>query len=224
MYIYKIVNNINGKVYVGKTKSPAERCNSHFREYKNKNNNKTLYKAMRKYGEQNFEFRIIEKCEDAFWEEREKYWIAYYNSLKDGYNMIEGGSEPPHPTAENHPSSKLNWKDVYDIKNKLSENNIPMKLIAEEFNISIDQIYRINIGEAWSEEDDIFPIRSKNKLIEEDLNQIIWMLQNTQITQKDIGIMFNRTRTAITAINNGTNYFNKELKYPLRKGRNYLHK
>lgn len=220
MYIYKIVNTLNGKLYIGKTNNPYERKASHFREYKNNHENKVLYTAMQKYGASNFEFSIIEKCEDSIWEEREKYWIKYYNSLEDGYNMIEGGSEPPHYRNEEHPLSKLTWDVVHEIKNCLKKD-ILMKDIAKYYNIGIDQIYRINIGESWKEENDSFPIRQKNRLLNEDLDQIIWMLQNTDITQKQIGVFFNTTRTVITAINNGDNYFNKNLIYPLRKGRHY---
>lgn len=223
MFIYKIVNNINGKIYVGKTNNPVVRKSDHFREYL-KDQTKLLYKAMRKYGIENFEFIVIEQCEDSVWEEREKYWIEHYQTLTDkGYNMIDGGSEPPHPTAENHPLAKLSWKDVNEIKVLLAKNEIFIREIASQYNISIDQIYRINTGEAWSVPNETYPIRRKNRLEQEELEAIIWYLQNTEITQKDIGKLFKRTRTAITAINNGNNYFNPNIDYPIRKGRNYKH-
>lgn len=223
MFIYKIVNNINGKIYVGKTNNPTERKSTHFREYL-KDETKLLYKAMRKYGSSNFEFIIIEECEDSIWEEREKYWIAYYESLTDkGYNMIDGGTEPPHFVGEDHPLAKLSWSSVNEIKTLLIDDNILMKEIASRYNISIDQIYRINTGESWSKSNEKYPLRKKNRLEQEELDAIIWYLQNTQITQKDIGKLFNRTRTAITAINNGANYFDSSINYPIRKGRNYKH-
>ena len=43
MFIYKIVNNINGKIYVGKTNNPTVRRADHFREYL-KDQTKLLYK------------------------------------------------------------------------------------------------------------------------------------------------------------------------------------
>lgn len=224
MFIYKIVNSINGKVYIGKTKNPHERKLSHFREYK-RDNTKALYKAMQKYGSENFEFIIIEECKDENWQEREKYWIANYESLTNkGYNMIDGGSEPPHPVGENHPLAKLSWRDIEEIHVLLSNNDISIKNIALQYEISIDQIYRINTGEMWHQQDKVYPIRKKNRLEEEELEAIIWYLYNTEITQKDIGQLFNRARTAITAINNGDNYFNPNIDYPIRKGRNYKHK
>ena len=55
MIIYKITNKINGKVYIGLTTQTLEyRWGRHLTEGRNINNNKHLYKAMRKYGENNF--------------------------------------------------------------------------------------------------------------------------------------------------------------------------
>lgn len=223
MYIYKIVNKINGKIYVGKTNNPAERKSAHFREYK-KDSTKALYRAMSKYGEENFIFEIIEECEDSKWEEREKYWIKEYDSLSTGYNMIDGGIDPPHPKGEDHPLAKLTLTQVEEIKNFLKNTDKQMKDLAKEYFIGIDQIYRINTGESWSIEGEVYPLRKKNRLEQEELDSIIWYLQNTSITQKEIGKLFNRTRTAITAINNGSNYFDSSRSYPLRKGRHYEHK
>lgn len=94
MYIYKILNNINGKIYIGKTeKSIEDRWKKHLLCVKNKVN-RYLYDAMNKYGIDNFSISEIEKCNSREeLNEREKYWIKLYNSInKDfGYNMQEGG-------------------------------------------------------------------------------------------------------------------------------------
>lgn len=52
-----------------------------------------LYNALRKYGSENFYPILIEQCEDNKLNEREKYWIAYYQTMinKKGYNLTEGG-------------------------------------------------------------------------------------------------------------------------------------
>ena len=51
-----------------------------------------LYQSIRKYGLDNFIFEIIEELEDySIAAEREKYWIQYYNSYKNGYNESLGG-------------------------------------------------------------------------------------------------------------------------------------
>lgn len=55
--IYAIVNTINGKVYIGSSKSVEGRCNGHFRDLRNhKHYNVKLQRAWNKYGEQSFSY------------------------------------------------------------------------------------------------------------------------------------------------------------------------
>ena len=92
-YIYKITNIINQKIYIGKTVlTPEERFSQHLRDSKKENiNNRPLYKAINKYGEENFLLETIEECDYAILDEREIYWINYYNSFHYGYNATIGG-------------------------------------------------------------------------------------------------------------------------------------
>lgn len=87
--IYKIENLINNKIYIGQSIEIENRFHKHL----NANDNFYIHKALRKYGKDNFTFQIIEECSPKLLDEREKYWIEYYNSLvPNGYNMIPGGS------------------------------------------------------------------------------------------------------------------------------------
>lgn len=86
--IYKITNTINGKTYIGQSSNIEERWKKH----KYANDDFAIHKAMRKYGIENFTFSIVEECATEELNNREIYWINYYNSLEDGYNMIPGGS------------------------------------------------------------------------------------------------------------------------------------
>lgn len=93
MFIYKITNKINGKVYIGKTKHPIEdRFKKHIKCAESKVN-RHLYDAMNHYGYENFELCLVESCGDeSDLSEREKFWIQEYNSQSPaGYNMTEGG-------------------------------------------------------------------------------------------------------------------------------------
>ena len=74
-YIYKITNQINGKIYIGKTlKTIEERFKEHCNNYKKERNEKRpLYSAMNKYGIKNFDIQEVEKCNDKNVNEREKY-------------------------------------------------------------------------------------------------------------------------------------------------------
>lgn len=92
-YIYKITNKINGKIYIGKTMfSPEKRWKEHCKDYKKENFEKRpLYSAMRKYGIENFLLSTIEQCDDTIVNDREVYWIEYFQSFKNGYNATIGG-------------------------------------------------------------------------------------------------------------------------------------
>jgi group I intron endonuclease len=88
MFIYKITNKINGKVYIGQT---INNINDRFRRHINDSNNNILdthfARAIKKYGEENF---YIEKIDEANSQEeltlKEKYWIDEYDSINNGYN------------------------------------------------------------------------------------------------------------------------------------------
>lgn len=92
-YIYKITNKINGKIYVGQTiKNYEERFRQHRLNYNKEYFSQiVLYKAFKKYGIENFSFEMIEEVEREKLDEREKYWIEYYNSYFNGYNSTLGG-------------------------------------------------------------------------------------------------------------------------------------
>lgn len=90
-YIYQITNNINGKIYIGKTeRSIQERWSEHCREYiKERCESRPLYRAMRKYGISNFSIELLEETDKP--EEREVFWIEQKGSFKYGYNATLGG-------------------------------------------------------------------------------------------------------------------------------------
>ena len=90
-YIYQITNKINGKIYIGKTEFSIEkRFKEHYQDaLKERNKNRPLYRAMCKYGIENFEISLLEETNNP--EEREIYWIEKKGSFKYGYNATKGG-------------------------------------------------------------------------------------------------------------------------------------
>ena len=92
-YIYMIWNDINAMLYIGKTvydiyKRFQEHCTDCFKE---RNEKRPLYNAMKKYGIEHFHVRLVEECELEKLAEREMYWIQYYNTYHNGYNATLGG-------------------------------------------------------------------------------------------------------------------------------------
>lgn len=96
MFIYKITNLVNNKIYIGKVynKTIYDRFNRHIKAAVKNNSKLYLHKAIRKHGKDNF---IIEQIDTANnldeLNNKEKYWIKFYNSTNDkfGYNLTIGG-------------------------------------------------------------------------------------------------------------------------------------
>lgn len=103
--IYKITNQINGKVYIGQSIHILRRWEQH-KQNVNTGTSK-IYQAMRKHGLNNFTFEVLEECSPDQLNDREVYWISYYNSFNSdkGYNMTPGGSEPV----------KINPQEIYKL-------------------------------------------------------------------------------------------------------------
>lgn len=119
-YIYKITNDINNKVYIGKTTTTIEdRWKQHQSDMnKRRCEKRPLYSAMRKYGYRHFNIEEIEECSIKDLNDREIYWIDYYDSYHNGYNATRGGDGTIYVDAE--PILKLwdegkNIKEIHDI-------------------------------------------------------------------------------------------------------------
>lgn len=150
--IYKITNKINKKSYIGQSVNIEHRWNSHKTNYLNKNikdYNTKFYKALRKYGIENFDFEILEKCNKNNLNEREIYWINFYNSFKDGYNSTLGG-QLGNTKEEHHPMAKVTNEKIIEIKEKLKNTLIIEYDLAKEYELTQSEISNINSGKTWS--------------------------------------------------------------------------
>ena len=93
-YVYEIVNLKNNKRYIGITNNVKRRFSSHLSALRyNKHVNAKLQRAFNKYGEIAFEFNIIEKtlCSSEELANKETYYIKYFDSFNNGYNLSYGG-------------------------------------------------------------------------------------------------------------------------------------
>lgn len=103
--IYKIENKITHQVYIGQSTDIKKRWRVHKQQSTYNNPNSTtyyykLYQAFRKYGLDNFDFSVLEECNQLDLNEREKYWIQQYNSFTNGYNMTLGGDGIIKPSTQ----------------------------------------------------------------------------------------------------------------------------
>lgn len=123
-YIYKISNSINTKVYIGQTTKTVEaRFRSHLKASTRTKNGQHLYLAMNKYGKDNFWVEQIDTADSR--EElnnKEKYWISYYNSINNGYNMMDGGNDENPMNSEKVKKKHAQKLSSQEIRDKISKS------------------------------------------------------------------------------------------------------
>lgn len=160
--IYKITNLINGKCYIGQSINIEKRWKNHQVVATNPNDNGynyPLYQAIRKYGQKNFSWEVIEECDKNSLDEREIYWISYYNSYNNGYNQTLGGNNIPSEVKW----TKLSEEQVKEIKNKLLTQEYTLEKLSKEYNVHKDTIRDINNGWTWIEKDLQYPLYISHK-------------------------------------------------------------
>lgn len=217
-YIYKITNLLNRKSYIGQTTDYKRRFQEHQARGYGSEPNKLLYKAFDKYGIENFSFEVIED-KTADYCDRESFWINYYDTLKNGYNMVDGGNEPPLNIGERSPFVTHSKEVVDEIKAMLKNTKVQYKEIAKQFNYDSSTIERINYGKLWHDSEIGYPIRRESSRAYqlERAENIVNDLLYSNLTQKKIAEKYGCARSTVTAINIGANNFRDDLDYPLRK-------
>lgn len=123
--IYIIKNKLNNHFYIGMSKNIQLRWRHHINESQNPNSKeyeKTLYRAFRKYGIENFSFEILELCEEEKLREREIYWINKLDAINKGYNEVNNWQPEITALGEKHPNHKLSEKDVIDIRTRYNNH------------------------------------------------------------------------------------------------------
>lgn len=179
--IYMIKNKINGKAYIGQAKNLKLRINNHKNRLRrsDKHCNKHLLEAWKCYGEDNFQFSIIEEYDSYdinLLNERETYWTKYYKSdnREFGYNVREPGSR-----GNNSKETKKLIGDANRGKKRTSEAK--------------DKIRKANIGEK----------SNSAKLNNFTVLEIVDCIKLNQYTNRQLAIKFNISLSTIKNIKRG---------------------
>lgn len=154
--IYLVTNKINGHQYVGQSIDIKRRWVEH-KCPSNIANDRTINKAYRKYGFDNFDYQVIEECSEEMLDEREKFWI---NKLHPVYNMNEGGvGNKGHHHSESTKKilsfkSKTQWENsTEEEKAKRIANNLKGQPKGHKVSLETrDKLRLINLGKKHSEE------------------------------------------------------------------------
>jgi hypothetical protein len=126
MFIYKIRNIINNKIYVGKTiQSVDTRCKRHVLDSKN-GSNYAFHQALRKYGVENFTIEIIDltgRVTEKELNEVEQYHVLMENSYIDnhGYNMTLGGDTGNAKPIKQYNLETLEVIKIWDSQSEASQ-------------------------------------------------------------------------------------------------------
>lgn len=140
--IYYIKNVATNQLYIGQSKRLKERKQKHFYELRNnKHQNTHMQNSFNKYGEKNFEYEVIQYCDETQLDELEIAYMNLYNVKKYGFNICDGGV---HICPDNSGERHGRWRgDISNEKIKemyLGEYN--SKQIAKYFGCSYRTINR----------------------------------------------------------------------------------
>lgn len=162
--IYRFLNTVNGKSYIGQSTNIEGRRQAHLREYKNPNShsyNSKFYRSLRKYGPDKYKFFIL-VSDDSFSKtdlnNLEIFYIQYFDSYRRGYNSTLGGDSFGFGT-----SRELSLLDVKAIKERILNTNDTFESIASDYKVSASLISMINTGSIWNNESGyVYPLREND--------------------------------------------------------------
>ena len=110
---------------------------------------------------ENFNFSIIEECRRDELNEKEIYYIEYYNSYYEGYNQTLGG----------HYSSPVKLKgELLEQLIKDLQQGIPFRTLQEKYNVNKFTLSRINNGHSWYKDDLSYPLYQYDTTNDKDKN------------------------------------------------------
>lgn len=237
--IYKI-NFPNGKSYIGLSNNIKRRIkehNAHSKQEKGSPTKHAVHYAIEKYYQGSIpEIEVLEEIDfndkDKM-KEREKYWIAYYDTYgENGYNLTEGGDGLEMLRNLWKENQKLTDEQAKEVRDLLRNSFLTQREIAEKFGVEESIIKYINNGISYYLPELNYPIREKylgsklksvrnnnyNLVTPEILKEIHEKLLNTDLTYEEIAKEFNINPRLMSTINIGKyDYYKLDgYSYPLR--------
>lgn len=179
--IYKITDKKTNKCYIGQSINIGRRFEGHIFDFENDNGLKKNYPELEI---KNLTFEIVELCEEEELDNKERYWIKYYDSFFNGFNRTMGGKTQGEEEKEFYQKQKEN--SAID-KIKISEEYLNKWLTFDECRelaerLSVPETDKQNAGKkmSWNKLKKFFPsagytIEQKRKNIKGKLQQCYYI-------------------------------------------------
>ena len=243
--VYQIKNIVNSKIYIGSSIDIHTRWKQHLNKLnKNSHTNEHLQNAWNKYGKDNFEFKIVELCDENILREKEQFYINKFNCTDDnlGYNIMpttdmsmlsdETKSKISNTlkgkyVGENCFYSKLTEQQVKNIINDLIDGKLSNTEISKKYDVNKSVVSSIKSGHSWKylTKDICFPStkgrrNGLNKLTDENIVDVIECINNG-FSDTEIGNKFGVNRKTISDIRNHKTWtkYTKDLVFQKSNGR-----
>lgn len=177
--VYCATNKINNKKYIGQTVRELERRKQEHISNAKSNGKYAFHYALRNYGEENFEWGIIDTANNIEeLDEKERYWIKFYNTYLDGgYNMALGGqcnlSDNPEELSSMRGGREFL---VYDLDGNFIKTTTSQTEFAKEIGVSVKTVNHVLMDKKNSTCG--YVLIFKDQYSEERLNEIIKHVRN----------------------------------------------
>lgn len=229
-YIYKIINNINNKIYIGQTNNLQKRRNSHFSDSFNKKSKGyklPIHSAIRKYGKENFSFEIIEEIDESlgrnYLNEREIFYIEKFQSTikNNNYNITFGGkgvSMPKKTFTECCSNSILFTEEqIIDIQSMLINKYQYFEIQDKYPLLSLSFLSNINNGYNFKRDELDYPLfkGERSGIFSKDKKQDIIKELKTSKSLTEISKEYGISRSYLSQINSGKRWYDEKEGYPL---------
>ena len=215
--IYIIKNKINNLVYIGQAANSAVRWSGHKSSARHSVKKIIIDQAMHDLGIENFWYEIIETVEN--YDEREEYWIGYYNSVfPNGYNKLTGG-DGARPGVKSANATIRDQEIIDSIIYDLIFTDTKLVDIAGKYDTTLKLVSAINRGQSYVDSNKKYPLRVRDidKIEELNFEGVINDLIYTDISYRKLAEKYNTSDYIIRQINKGSKFFNEKYHYPLRK-------
>lgn len=161
--IYKITKKENGKAYIGQSNDIKRRFSEH--QSRGEKSRIPLDVAIQKYGKDAFTYEILEECSLEDLNEKETYWIKFYDTVRNGYNCSYGGDQ--QSIGSQNGKAKLTEEDVINIRIAY-DNHKRQKDVYEKYKnkVTYSTFQTVWQGKSWSHiMPEVFTKENKNYYI-----------------------------------------------------------